>query len=81
MKIEGGMQTNVWRSMTGAPTEYIQISEYNGDKDKLYKRMKLHFDSDWVVGAATPGDKSLTKLVEGHAYAVLGIYEVISKSN
>jgi len=31
-------------------------------------------DNDWAVGAGTPSDPSKTKLIEGHAYAVLGAY-------
>jgi hypothetical protein len=33
-------------------------------------------DNDFVAGAVTSEDKSLTKLTTGHAYAVLGSYEV-----
>jgi len=38
-------------------------------------------NNDWVAGAATPADKSKTKLVEGHAYAVLGVYNVNDRYN
>lgn len=37
--------------------------------------LKTFFANKWVVGAGTYG-KGHTNLVPGHAYAVLGAYEI-----
>ena len=60
--------------MTQAPSFYNDLSSYN--VTSLFAKITQLFKSNFVVGTGTSTSSSTTSEVKGHAYAVLGAYNV-----
>jgi hypothetical protein len=73
MITQGGWHTDVWAALTGAPT--FNIAHSSTDSNDLFTKIQGWLAKEFAVGAATVSNED-KNLVQGHAYSVLGAYEV-----
>lgn len=74
MITQAGWHTNVWHSLTEAPIFNI-YHDNTTTSDFIFNKVKSLLSSEFAVGAATVNIKS-THEVGGHAYSILGAYEI-----
>ena len=80
--IEAGKVQYALSDMTGGVSEQIELKKMSGQVDSFWERVKSLVSQGALMGAGSPenalGDSAINEygIVQGHAYAVLGIAEV-----
>ena len=80
--IEAGKVQYALSDMTGGVSEQVELKKMNSNVDAFWERIKSLIKQGALMGAGSPenalGDSAINEygIVQGHAYAVLGIVEV-----
>jgi hypothetical protein len=73
--IGGGWQAEAWRILNGAPTRFYMMSQINSDPNQAWNIIRDALFNGFLVGVDTGSSPPFT-LVAGHAYAVVGAFEL-----
>lgn len=73
--IGGGWQAETWRVLNGAPTRFYMMSQINNDANQAWSVISDALYNGFLVGVDTGSSPPYT-MVAGHAYSVVGYYEL-----
>jgi len=76
--MNGGNSEEVWRLINGAPSQTFDPKTYRSDSLKLFRIFQDAFKKEFLIVIAM-SSQSLG-LYSGHAYALVGAYELKDKS-